>query len=348
MMSVSVAMATYNGARYIDRQLASLATQTYLPTELVIIDDDSHDETVELITTFARKAPFPVRIYRNPTRLGYRASFMRGTTLSNSELIAFCDQDDVWGSDKIQSCIPMFENPDVFLVYHNAIVVTEDEKPIGSLRKYAAPLTINPPMSIDPWLSGLGFTLVFRRSLTRLNGLWPLSVDQINMEETMAHDQWFFFLSSALGCIAYLSGPLAYYRQHRSNLYGWYVGMSFADRLRLSFRNPADDYARLEYCSGRRADILERAKEEWGESWHSNASPAVSLYRRLERIYRARRMLYTAVEVNRRIRAFGSILLSGGYKRGDGFSLGLKSLIKDAFIGLLIGHRLRHKIAVKE
>ena len=89
MISVSVAMATYNGQKHIRRQLDSLAAQSQVPTELVITDDRSADETVPVIDAFAKTAPFPVNVYRNETRLGYRANFMRAASLCRSELIAF-------------------------------------------------------------------------------------------------------------------------------------------------------------------------------------------------------------------------------------------------------------------
>src|SRR5580698_5355366 len=81
MKSVSIAMATYNGARYVGEQLESLARQTVLPTELVVTDDNSTDNTVDIVTAFATKAPFPVHIEKNPKRLGYRDNFMKAVSL---------------------------------------------------------------------------------------------------------------------------------------------------------------------------------------------------------------------------------------------------------------------------
>src|ERR1700730_9787095 len=105
MMSVSIAMATYNGEQHIKRQLESLAVQTHPPRELVVTDDASDDHTVLVLTSFGKHAPFPVRVYRNSTRLGYRRNFMLAASLCNSELIAFCDQDDVWYPEKLATCV---------------------------------------------------------------------------------------------------------------------------------------------------------------------------------------------------------------------------------------------------
>ena len=68
--SLSIALASYNGERYISEQLDSIAKQTRLPDELVISDDASIDATPAIIEDCARQAPFPVRLLRNSERLG--------------------------------------------------------------------------------------------------------------------------------------------------------------------------------------------------------------------------------------------------------------------------------------
>ena len=177
MTSVSVAMATFNGARYIRQQLASLAAQSHLPLELVVTDDGSTDETLNLVDEFATHAPFPVFVHRNKTRLGHRANFLQAAILCTSDLVAFCDQDDVWHRRKIEVLVPFFNNPDILLAYHNAIATTSDRRLIGSLEHWAPPQLINPPMSIGPWAVAHGFTQIFRRSLPFLPDLWATSFD---------------------------------------------------------------------------------------------------------------------------------------------------------------------------
>src|SRR5262249_2931558 len=157
---------------------------------------------------------FPVSIHRNEMRLGYRKNFMRASARCQSELIAFCDQDDYWYPEKLQTLIALFNNSDVLLAYHNADVVTETAERIGSLGDRAAAHPILPPMSSGPWLYPLGFTQIFRNSLLQFHDLWPMSVDQNFDDQRLAHDQWFFFLASVFGLIAYSNRPLVAYVQH--------------------------------------------------------------------------------------------------------------------------------------
>jgi glycosyltransferase involved in cell wall biosynthesis len=102
MTTISIAMATYNGARFIREQLNSLAAQTELPSELVVTDDGSTDNTIEIVSEFARNAPFPVSVFPGNQRLGFRANFMNCASLCSGDLISFCDQDDVWQTQDLK------------------------------------------------------------------------------------------------------------------------------------------------------------------------------------------------------------------------------------------------------
>src|SRR4051812_29809463 len=101
--TVSVAMATYNGAEFIRDQLRSLALQKRLPDELVVSDDGSTDDTVDILEAFAETAPFPVRISVNRENLGFTRNFERAILGCGGDIIYICDQDDVWFPNKIQS-----------------------------------------------------------------------------------------------------------------------------------------------------------------------------------------------------------------------------------------------------
>jgi len=128
---VSVAMATYNGARFIAEQLESLSRQTLPPCELVIGDDGSTDDTLNIVEAFARTAPFPVRIHRNPQRMGHADNFLHTATLCSGDLIAFCDQDDVWLETKLARCCQAFQDRDVVLAVHAAHVVDTNLTRLG-------------------------------------------------------------------------------------------------------------------------------------------------------------------------------------------------------------------------
>lgn len=126
-------MATYNGARYLPAQLQSFLDQTRCPDELVITDDQSSDETAEVVAEFARRAPFPVLFHRNDVRLGIHDNFARASQICSGQIILFSDQDDVWLPPHVQCIVaPMEADPAVGLVVTNSTYVDAELKPDGS------------------------------------------------------------------------------------------------------------------------------------------------------------------------------------------------------------------------
>ncbi len=344
MTSVSIALATYNGGRYIDEQLDSLAGQTHLPDELVVCDDGSSDNTAAKIEAFAATAPFPVHLHRNSERLGYRANFLRAAALCRSELVAFCDQDDVWDERKLLLCTAPFAEPDVLLVYHDAVAVTGDGEPIARLGQLPAP-RITPCLAAPPMSYALGFTQIFRRSLLDMSPLWPLSADhkEPGRDERMAHDQWFFFLASVFGSIVRVDEALVGYRQHGANSYGWTGPSRLAklkERLWPSLHGRAEEYAALETAAFRRGEILRELAQILEGQWQARAARGAEMYRRLATLFRGRRRLYGSVTLAQRGAAFHDILAERGYRSKQSWGLGRKALITDFLLGLPAGRRL--------
>src|SRR5262245_16810834 len=125
----SIAMAAFNGQSYIREQLNSLGEQILLPFELVVCDDGSSDETVNILQEFQKQAPFPVKIYQNPSRLGFADNFLHAASKCSGEWIAFCDQDDIWFPEKLLSVSEAIENTrarDLVLVTHSVQMGSED------------------------------------------------------------------------------------------------------------------------------------------------------------------------------------------------------------------------------
>jgi len=140
MKFISIALCTYNGARYLQQQLDSIADQTLLPGELVACDDGSSDETVEILNDFSEKAPFPVHIHINVSNLDVARNFEKCMSLCTGKLIALCDQDDVWKPEKLEKLAEALnKNPEAGYVFCDAELVDEtltslkrclwDEKP---------------------------------------------------------------------------------------------------------------------------------------------------------------------------------------------------------------------------
>jgi glycosyltransferase involved in cell wall biosynthesis len=95
-------MAVYNGGRYLQEQLDSLVHQTYPVFELIVQDDNSTDNTVDILEAYARNYPF-IRIFRNERRKGMNENFFSAMERAAGDYIAICDADDIWETDKLEN-----------------------------------------------------------------------------------------------------------------------------------------------------------------------------------------------------------------------------------------------------
>ena len=93
--TVSVALCTYNGERFLQEQLDSIAMQTWTPDEVVVGDDGSSDSTLEILERWKQSVPFSVRIERNERNLGFAKNFESTLSRCTGDVVFLCDQDDV-------------------------------------------------------------------------------------------------------------------------------------------------------------------------------------------------------------------------------------------------------------
>ena len=213
----SVAMCTYNGARFVAEQLASVAAQTRPPDELVVCDDRSTDGTVALVEAFAARAPFPVRLHVNERNLGSTRNFGCAVALASGDLIALSDQDDVWRPEKLERLAARFAaRPEVGLVFSDAELVDEGLRPLG--RRLWEGVGFGPReqrlvrrgRALDVLLPGwhvTGATLAFRADFVKL-------VLDIPEDLALIHDGWIALLVSAVSAADFVEEPLIDYRQH--------------------------------------------------------------------------------------------------------------------------------------
>ncbi len=118
-MKVSIAMATYNGADYIQEQLDSILGQTRTVDEVMICDDCSTDTTVAVIEEYIRKNQLQGswRIGVNEKNLGYGSNFIRAAKKTMGDIIFFCDQDDIWTPDRVRVMAALMEEtPEILML----------------------------------------------------------------------------------------------------------------------------------------------------------------------------------------------------------------------------------------
>ena len=204
-LKVSIAMATYNGEKYLQEQLDSFLAQTRLPDELVITDDCSADNTLAIIEKFAASAPFEVRWGRNEENLGYTGNFNKALMKATGDLVFLSDQDDVWFPEKLERMERYaLEDPEALVVMNDAALTDHALNDTG-LTKLGQIATAG--MSDSSFV--MGCCAAVRRELLEL--CLPIPAGY------MGHDNWIVEMAEGVGRKRVFRDVLQCYRRHDEN-----------------------------------------------------------------------------------------------------------------------------------
>lgn len=220
MVSISVAVATYNGGKFLQPLLDSLAAQTTAPLEVVISDDASSDDTAEIVHRFIEQTPLNVRFSQNPEQLGYAGNFLKACSLCRGDVIAFCDQDDIWASGKLAALGEAFGRDRVLLCVHRATLIDRNGIEIGTFDQGITETKILGPLENAPLHVYFGFSMSFRRSVLDLLPDTDRPADPMHPPARFGHDTWVYSLVNFVGATMLLTDRLVGYRQHGSNVFG--------------------------------------------------------------------------------------------------------------------------------
>ena len=125
---VSVVVPTHNDSKYISEAIASIVNQTYDNLEIIVIDDFSTDNTVEIIESFNDKR---IKIIRNDTNRG--AAYSRNIGIKNctGEYISFMDGDDIWSLNKTEEHVNFMQKNNYVFTSCLYSFMSEDGKSLG-------------------------------------------------------------------------------------------------------------------------------------------------------------------------------------------------------------------------
>lgn len=224
-LQVDILLAVYNGEKYLEEQLASIAAQTYEAWHLIIRDDGSTDQSVQIAEAFQAKYPEgKVDVYKNkPASGSAKNNFCRLLWDAVAEYVMFCDQDDVWISDKIEKTLRAMRRQEIkngtkqvpVLVHSDLYVVDEKLNMISdSLQKYQK---LPKDSNINRLLIQnhvTGCTMMINRAL--MNYMKQIK----NIDAIVMHDYWAALVAQVFGTIVFIQEPLIKYRQHGDNSVG--------------------------------------------------------------------------------------------------------------------------------
>lgn len=208
---VSIALATYNGEKFLEKQLESLLLQTYKNLEIIVSDDGSQDRTIQILEKF-KQQDVRINYSKNKNPSGFKKNFERAIKLCDGDFIFLCDQDDIWYPEKIEKHLEEYSNPEISWVYNEVDLVDAREKKMGTLDdffpEYYKKIKL---LNRTGGRCILGCATSYRSSL--IKNIWPIS------EHAPSHDSWIqLFMHSKK--TSHLKSKLQMYRQHESNVFG--------------------------------------------------------------------------------------------------------------------------------
>ncbi|URZ87764.1 glycosyltransferase family 2 protein [Floricoccus penangensis] len=215
-MKVNIVMSTYNGEKYLSEQIESIQNQTFSDWTLLIRDDGSTDNTVDIIKKYVSEDNRIKFINEEKTKnLGVINSFYSLIKYNQADYYFFSDQDDYWLPEKVELTLneaqkhnnskPIMYYTDLKVVDKNLNVLNESmirSQSSHANTKLIQELTEN---TVTGCVSMINHTLAEKWNTT----------DNIIM-----HDWYLALLASALGELVYIDKPTELYRQHDSNVLG--------------------------------------------------------------------------------------------------------------------------------
>jgi glycosyltransferase involved in cell wall biosynthesis len=231
---VEIALATYQSEKYLRAQLSSLFDQSYQDFSILVADDGSVDATADILNEYAEKYPGRIKILEFQERAGSACrNFSRILDAARSNYVMFCDHDDVWLSDKVQTSLNrMMEleavrgNQTPILVHTDLSVVDADLRlKCSSFSKLEglSPESAN-FRNLLMQNNVTGCTVLMNRALYDLARPIPLDAPM--------HDWWVALVASCFGIISFVSQSTILYRQHESNSVGTTKRLGWKKKLR--------------------------------------------------------------------------------------------------------------------
>lgn len=219
---ISVCIATYNGSKYISKQIASILNQLSESDEIIISDDGSKDDTMKIISDFHDKR---IKEFKNEGLHGVVPNFENALRHAKGDIIFFSDQDDIWAENKVEVMVKALE--DAELVVHDALIMDKDDN-VSDVNYYS----LRPP-HVGFWKNlykncFVGSCMAFRASL--LPKVLPFP------KHILWHDMWIGLMASKIGRVKFIEDKLLYYRRHGDNASPTGEGSNFSRGKQLEYR----------------------------------------------------------------------------------------------------------------
>ena len=214
---ISVVMATYNGEKYFKEQIDSILNQSIKPDEILICDDRSSDQTIDIVNEYIGYDNI-ICLYCNERNMGYTMNFLNGAKRSSGDIVFLSDQDDIWDKYKIEHMLEVLEkHPEILVLSCGYDLIDGNGNPLkskhtwkknaGSVKAIKWDDFIKRPANVP------GMSLAIKREIIN-------SIELDTIRPSLAHDWLINEIAAYHKGLFKLSEILVHYRQHGNNAVG--------------------------------------------------------------------------------------------------------------------------------
>ena len=234
-MKISIALCTCNGSKYLTQQLESLKNQTLKADEIIVCDDGSTDNTIEILNRY--KDILNIKIFVNKITLGVTKNFEKAISLCSGDIVFLCDQDDIWENKKIEKMSKIFDDKNIGLVLCDGIIIDSKD---NQIKDY----TLWKSFGIDKINreNFMSYSLIDKNIFTGMAMAFRTNLKQyfLPISKNSYHDEWISFICSYKSKVYFLEEKLVKYRIHEKQKIGiiyiksLYEKYKFVEKYRIS------------------------------------------------------------------------------------------------------------------
>lgn len=284
-MSISVAICTFNGERYLQEQIESILNQTVAVEEIVICDDGSTDQTISVAKKILDNRGFKnYHIIENKERLGVTRNFEKCIGSCTGDIVFICDQDDYWKPKKVEIMCEALENEDCLLAFCDAGVI-DGEGAVVTESLYIKDGFANRFGKIENIYDSIirlsytiyGCTMGVKKDF--IDAIFPFYDSPAN------HDAWIMCCAILKGNIKYINEPLMDYRIHGKNTVGSIDGSPVWRKI-VKEQNNYEKYFAIQPLRELRIQLLNEAMQQMeivNEGAFRMCQKAVRFWERIKR-----------------------------------------------------------------
>lgn len=228
-MKTSVILATFNGEKFLKKQLDSILNQTEQVDEILVFDDRSNDDTINILKDY-RNMYGIISIFQNEKQLGFALNFWQGLRIANYDIIIFSDQDDIWLPDKVKIIKNAFsKNKDLFSLNTAYELIDSNDNKIKNYK--------NKKFRNNDKLTKIDFKKFIKSprypgmSMAINRELKDILIQE-NENYVYAHDWYVNQKAASMGKMFFLNTITTQYRQHSDNAYGVSTQMGKKDLIK--------------------------------------------------------------------------------------------------------------------